>query len=112
MGFTEIVFILIIYLLLFGAKGMPSLARNMGKAMKEVRRATGDIQREIMDGAKDIKREFETDHRAQPRSTGQNPVDQPEKEDSSNKESTEKMKPDQLSSDKPEDSSSPETDKV
>lgn len=59
MGASEIVLIFFVYLLLFGAKGIPSLARNMGRAMRTFRDATGDIQREIMDSARDIRREVE-----------------------------------------------------
>jgi len=48
MGTTEIIFILLIYLLLFGAKGMPSLARSLGSAVRQFRSATDEIQREIL----------------------------------------------------------------
>ncbi len=48
MGATEIVFIFIIYLLLFGAKGIPSLAKSMGQVVRTFRNATDDIQREIL----------------------------------------------------------------
>ena len=58
MGGTEIIFIFLIYLLLFGAKGIPSLARNMGKALRFFREATGDIQKEMMDGANENKKEL------------------------------------------------------
>ncbi len=54
MGASEIVIIFLIYLLLFGAKGIPSLAKTMGKAVYQFREARNDIQREIMDSAKDI----------------------------------------------------------
>jgi len=55
MGATEIVFILLIYLLLFGAKGMPSLARTMGSAVRQFRTASDEIQREILRTADPIK---------------------------------------------------------
>ena len=48
MGATEIVFIFVVYLLLFGAKGIPSLAKTMGEAVRTFRNATEDIQREIL----------------------------------------------------------------
>ena len=57
MGGTELIFILLIYLLLFGAKGIPTLAKTMGKAVRQFKDATGDIQREMMQGANDIKKE-------------------------------------------------------
>ncbi len=57
MGTTEIIFIFIIYLLLFGAKGIPSLAQTMGKAVRQFRDASSDIQREIMNTGNEIKAE-------------------------------------------------------
>ncbi len=54
MAVSEIVIIFVVYLLLFGAKGIPSLAQTMGKAMYQFREARNDIQREIMDSAKEI----------------------------------------------------------
>ncbi len=55
MGATEIVFILVIYLLLFGAKGMPSLARTLGSAVRQFRSASDEIQREILSSADPLK---------------------------------------------------------
>jgi sec-independent protein translocase protein TatA len=57
MGTMEIVFIFVIYLLLFGAKGIPSLAQTMGKAVRQFREASSDIQREIMNTSNDIRNE-------------------------------------------------------
>ena len=51
MGATEVIFIFAVYLLLFGAKGIPSLAKTMGQAVRTFRNATEDIQREILDAA-------------------------------------------------------------
>lgn len=56
MGTTEIVFILLIYLLLFGTKGLPSMAQSMGKFMRQVRDAQQDIQREILSGTDDLRK--------------------------------------------------------
>ncbi len=58
MGMTEIVFIFLIYLLLFGAKGIPSFARTMGKAVREFRSATDQIQREILSTSDDIRKDI------------------------------------------------------
>tara|TARA_B100000963_G_scaffold355029_1_gene372533 strand:+ start:1890 stop:2198 length:309 start_codon:yes stop_codon:yes gene_type:complete len=57
MGMTEIVFAFLIYLLLFGAKGIPSFARTMGKAVREFRSATDQIQREILSTTDDIRKD-------------------------------------------------------
>lgn len=57
MGALEIITIFIIYLLFFGAKGIPSLAQNMGKAVRYFRDATSDIQKEILDGTDEVRRD-------------------------------------------------------
>ena len=53
----EIFIILIVVLLLFGAKKIPEVARGLGKGLNEFRKATDDIKKEIKDNsdiAKDI----------------------------------------------------------
>ena len=70
MGTTEIIFIFVIYLLLFGSKGIPSLAKTMGEGIRHFRSATDEIQREILKGTDDISRDFKkaTDLRSKPQS--------------------------------------------
>jgi len=77
MGTTEIIFIFVIYLLLFGAKGIPSLAKSMGDGIRHFRSATDDIQREIMKGSNDLKSDFKkaTDLRSKPKSKRTSPDD-------------------------------------
>jgi sec-independent protein translocase protein TatA len=60
MGAMEIVVILLIYLLLFGAKGVPTLARSLGTALRQVRAATDEIQREILSSANEVQSEVRT----------------------------------------------------
>jgi len=43
----EIVLIFVVALLLFGSKGLPDVARGLGKGLKELQKATDDIKREI-----------------------------------------------------------------
>jgi sec-independent protein translocase protein TatA len=43
----EIFLILIVVLMLFGAKGIPDIARNLGKGIREIKNATSEIQKEI-----------------------------------------------------------------
>lgn len=59
MSTGEIIIILFVYLLFFGAKGIPSLAQTMGKAIYQFRNAAQDVQDEIMKGAKDIQKEVQ-----------------------------------------------------
>jgi sec-independent protein translocase protein TatA len=53
----EIILILFVYLLFFGAKGIPSLAQTLGKAMYQFRNATKDVQDEILKGATEVKKQ-------------------------------------------------------
>ena len=57
MSSGEILMILVVYLLLFGAKGMPALAQTLGKAVYQFRNATKDMKEEIMKGADEIKQQ-------------------------------------------------------
>jgi sec-independent protein translocase protein TatA len=53
-GGGELFFIVLIVIMLFGAKKIPELARGLGKGMREIKNATGDIQKEIRDGAREM----------------------------------------------------------
>ena len=47
LGGGELMMIMFIVLLLFGADKMPELARGMGKALREVKKATSGVEEEI-----------------------------------------------------------------
>ena len=47
LGITEIIVILFIVLLLFGAKRLPDLAKGLGKGIKEFKKAQKDVTDEI-----------------------------------------------------------------
>jgi len=47
LGWPEIVAILVIVLVLFGAKKVPELMRGMGHGIKEFKKATRDVQDEV-----------------------------------------------------------------
>lgn len=65
---TEIVFILFIVIMVFGADKIPDIAKGMGKGMRTLKNATNDIKSEIQrsaekqgidaDLSKDIKEEI------------------------------------------------------
>ncbi|MEI8032079.1 MAG: twin-arginine translocase TatA/TatE family subunit [Chlorobiaceae bacterium] len=46
-GSGELVLILLVILVLFGAKKIPELARGMGKGMKEFKKAQSDLEEEF-----------------------------------------------------------------
>jgi sec-independent protein translocase protein TatA len=47
LGGTEVVLILAVILILFGAKKIPELARGMGQGIKEFKKATKEVTDEI-----------------------------------------------------------------
>jgi sec-independent protein translocase protein TatA len=47
LGWGEVVCILAILLLLFGAKKLPELARGLGKGIQEFKKATQEVQSEL-----------------------------------------------------------------
>ncbi len=51
---AEIFIILVVVLVLFGAKKIPEIAKGMGKGMREFRKATDDIKKELSDSSSDI----------------------------------------------------------
>jgi len=48
---AEIFVIFVIVLMLFGADKIPSIAKGLGKGMRQLKDATNDIKREIQDTA-------------------------------------------------------------
>jgi sec-independent protein translocase protein TatA len=50
-GFMEIMIILVIVLLLFGAKRIPEIAGSLGKGINEFKRNISDAQRQITEPA-------------------------------------------------------------
>lgn len=46
-GMQELLLILVIVLVLFGAKRLPELARGLGQSMNEFRKAKDEFEREI-----------------------------------------------------------------
>ncbi|MEY3397443.1 MAG: hypothetical protein RL220_37 [Bacteroidota bacterium] len=89
----EIILILVAYLLLFGAKGIPSLAQTLGKAVYQFRNAARDVQNEIMTSARNIENEINLDRPEAPKRPGPPIQSPPLHED--DKQPTEKTRPDQ-----------------
>ncbi len=55
-GGWEWIIIVLVVVLLFGAKKIPELARGLGRGIREFRDATKEIKEEIDEGAKEIKK--------------------------------------------------------
>ena len=52
-GGWELVIIVLVIILLFGAKKIPELAKGIGKGIREFKDATKDIKSEIDEGLKE-----------------------------------------------------------
>lgn len=55
LGMPEILLILLIVILLFGAKKIPELARGLGRGIREFKDASKEIKSEIDKGLEDSK---------------------------------------------------------
>lgn len=55
LGGSEIFTIVLVFLMLFGAKNIPEIARGLGRGMRQFKDATNDVQREIQDSASKVK---------------------------------------------------------
>lgn len=63
LGTGEVLLILFVILLLFGSKGLPNIARTLGKGINEFKRASESVQKDIIQSSGEIshqvKREIE-----------------------------------------------------
>ncbi|MFK8039273.1 MAG: twin-arginine translocase TatA/TatE family subunit [Crocinitomicaceae bacterium] len=57
-GTGELVFVLLVVLMLFGAKNIPSIAKTLGRGMREVKQASDEIKRDIAKSATDMRRDL------------------------------------------------------
>ena len=59
LGFSEMIFIFVVALLVFGPKKLPELGRQIGKGLSEFRRASselrGNLEREIQNLDQDVQ---------------------------------------------------------
>jgi len=63
MGFMEILLILVVVLLLFGAKRIPEIAQSMGKGIREFKKSVSDVDRAVREPERDsrLDRDYGTD---------------------------------------------------
>ena len=54
-GWPESLFILVLVLLLFGAKKLPELARGLGQSLNEFKKAREEFESEIHESAADVE---------------------------------------------------------
>lgn len=53
----EVIIILVFILMFFGSKGVPGIARSLGKGLRQLRDATDDIKRDIRHSVEDIEKD-------------------------------------------------------
>jgi sec-independent protein translocase protein TatA len=70
LGWPEIVAILVIVLILFGAKKLPELAKGLGQGIKEFKKASADVQN-------DLRRAVEEEYHEPPPPPAPRPPQQP-----------------------------------
>ena len=56
LGFTELMVILVIVLVLFGAKRVPEIGASIGKGIKEFKKSVNDVDRDIREPIRDSLR--------------------------------------------------------
>ena len=70
-GGMELVVILVVALIVLGPKGLPKMARTLGRTMGEFRRATTELQRTInLEAIEEEEREQAKKAAATPQSSG------------------------------------------
>ena len=60
----ELMLSLVVVLMFFGSKGLPGIARTLGRTMRQIRDASAEVQREIQRGAQDVRQEVEQQRRS------------------------------------------------
>lgn len=65
-GFTEILLILVVILLLFGAKRIPELAKALGRASNEYKKAKEVFKKESEDLMETVEKRAEAETKVKP----------------------------------------------
>jgi sec-independent protein translocase protein TatA len=66
LGFGELVIVLVIVLVLFGAKRIPEISASFGKGIREFKKNVNDVERQVTEP-----------DRSEPRLRGSDPLDTP-----------------------------------
>ena len=61
-GGSELIFVILFVVMLFGADKIPEIAKGLGKMMREVKDASNEIKREIKESSSQIKKDLDTDN--------------------------------------------------
>lgn len=58
-GGSEMVLVVLVFLMFFGAKSIPNVARTLGKGVRDFKDAANGLQRDIQESTKGIKDDLE-----------------------------------------------------
>lgn len=61
LGITELLFILLLALLLFGPRKLPELGRSLGRGLAEFRRASSELRTTIENEVRDLEQQTQID---------------------------------------------------
>lgn len=61
-GGSEVFFILMVVLMLFGSKSIPSIAKTLGKGMREIKTATNEIKRDIQNSTLEMRKDLHVEN--------------------------------------------------
>lgn len=61
-GGSELIFVILFVVMLFGADKIPEIAKGLGKMMREVKNASNEIKREIKDSSDQINKDLDSDN--------------------------------------------------
>ena len=78
LGFTELMMILVIVLVLFGARRVPEIGASIGKGIREFKRNISDVDRQIREPERDARTERLTAADPQATAPVQNEESRPE----------------------------------
>lgn len=95
LGTGEVLFILLVVLLLFGSKSIPSMAKGLGKGMREIQNASNEIKRDIQNSVMDMKREINLPKDFDDKPVHKNPSITQKKEEETTTESNSENKKDE-----------------
>ena len=61
-GGSELIFVILFVVMLFGADKIPEIAKGLGKMMREVKNASNEIKREIKDSSNQIRKDLDSEN--------------------------------------------------
>ena len=77
-GGPEVLVVLFVVLLLFGAKKLPELSRSLGRSLGEFKKGKEDLEREIRNVEGDLQKVANEEVKEKPRSAPAEPVEKNE----------------------------------